>query len=341
MKKITINSKTISSNSPTYIIAEIGSNHNNDYNIALEMIDKAKSAGVDAIKFQSFKAETHYSRYTPGHSNYKKKLYDLIKDLEMNHNWMRKIKNYCDELDIDVFSSPCDYKSVDEMIELRTGALKVASFDLTDVKLIEYMAKSDLAILLSTGMATMGDIENAVNACKKSTNNFALLQCTSLYPAPPRLSNLNAIKTMQLAFDCLVGYSDHTLGDHIAISAVSMGAKIIEKHYTLDREMGGPDHSFAIEPSELKIMVQRIRDVEDSFGDGLKNGARVEETENHSLRRSLIASSDIKKGETLTENNVTIKRPGYGISPIDYDIVIGRVATTNIKEDEWITWNMI
>jgi sialic acid synthase SpsE len=305
------------------------------------MIDKAKEAGVDAVKFQSFRAKTHYSKFTPKHSSHKKSVYNLIKDLEINKDWMRKIKRYCDKIGIDVFSSPCDYKSIDEMIELKTGALKVASFDLTDIKLIEYMAKSDLAILLSTGMATMSNIESAVITCKKHTDNFALLQCTSLYPAPSNLSNLNTIKTMQLAFDCLVGYSDHTMGDHIAIAAVVMGAKIIEKHYTLDRGMKGPDHSFAIEPNELKSMVDKIRDVESSLGDGLKSGARDEEKENYSLRRSLIASNDIKKGEILSENNIIIKRPGYGIEPKNYDVVIGRVATVDIEEDEWITWDKV
>ena len=341
MKKITINNKVISSNSPTYIIAEIGSNHNNEYALAIELIDKAKEAGADAVKFQSFKVKNHYSKFTPNHSNYKKSVYNLIKDLEINKNWMGEIKKYCDKIKIDVFTSPCDYKSVDEMVRLKTGALKVASFDLTDIKLIEYMSKSDLAIILSTGMATMSDIENAVIACKKNTNNFALLQCTSIYPAPSSLSNLKTMKTMQSAFGCLVGYSDHTLGDHVAVAAVAVGAKIIEKHYTLDRSMEGPDHAFAIEPEELRFMVEKIREVENSLGDGIKDGARYEETENHSFRRSLIAGRDIKKGDILSEEDIIIKRPGYGIMPINYDIVIGRTALVDIKEDEWITWDKV
>jgi len=338
---ILINDKIINTNSQAYIIAEIGSNHNNNYETAIEMIDRAKDSGVDAVKFQSFKADKHYSKYTPRHSNYDKDIYQLIKELEINKNWMREIKKYCDTIDLDVFSSPCDYETIDEMIELETGALKVASFDLTDIELIRYMAKSDLSVLLSTGMATMSDIENAVNTCREYTNNFALLQCTSLYPAPPNLSNLSAIKTMQLAFGCLVGYSDHTLGDHVAIAAVAMGAKIIEKHYTLDRHMHGPDHAFATEPDELKSMVVRIREVENSIGDGIKNGPRDKEAENYSLRRSLIANKDINKGEILSEKNITIKRPGYGIEPKNYNIVKGRTAKVNIKEDEWITWDKI
>jgi len=306
------------------------------------MIDKAKNSGVDAVKFQSFKADKHYSKFTPSHSSYKKNIYNLIKELEINKSWMHKLKKYCNEIEIDMFSSPCDYESIDEMVKLNTGILKVASFDLTDIKLIEYMAKnSNNAILLSTGMATLGDIENAVNICRKNSNNFALLQCTSLYPAPCNLSNLNAINTMGLSFNCLTGYSDHTIGDHIAIAAVSMGAKIIEKHYTLDRTMKGPDHSFAIEPNELKLMVERIRDVEDAFGDGLKNGARYEEEENYKLRRSLIAKIDIKKGEVIGEKHIIIKRPGYGIKPKNYNLVIGRVATADIEKDEWITWEKI
>ncbi|WP_458700351.1 N-acetylneuraminate synthase family protein [Sulfurospirillum sp. 1307] len=342
MKTIKTKNREIGGNKPAYIIAEIGSNHNNDFDIALEMIDKAKEAGVDAVKFQTFKAENHYSKFTPKHSQHKKNIHELIKELEIDRNWHKKLKNYCDKIGIDFFTSPCDFESIDEMLKLEVPFLKVASFDLTDLKLIEYMAKTKIPLILSTGLATLSDIENAVNTSKKAGNdNIALLQCTSLYPAPAKLSNLNAMKTMQLAFDCVIGYSDHTIGDHIPIAAVTLGAKIIEKHYTLDRTMKGPDHSFAIEPNELKDMVKKIRDIEVSLGDGLKNGPREEEKENFSLRRSIIATRDLKKGEIITQEDLIIKRPGYGIEPKFYDIVIGREVKEDIKEDEWITWRKI
>ncbi len=228
------------------------------------------------------------------------------------------------------------------MVNLKTGLLKVASFDLTDIKLIEYMAKTGSSLLMSTGLATLSDIENAVNACRKIGNeNFALLQCTSLYPAPAHLSNLKSMATIKQAFNCVVGYSDHTMGDHIPLAAVAMGAKIIEKHYTLDRSMKGPDHSFAMQPDELKDMVLKIRDVEAAIGDGIKNGPREEERENFNLRRSLIAKKDIHKGHTITEEDIIIKRPGYGILPQFYDIVVGREAKDDIKADEWITWEKV
>lgn len=342
MNNILINNKKVGEGHPTYIIAEIGSNHNKDYSIALEMIDKAKEAGCDAVKFQTFKADEHYSKFTPKHSQHEKDVHALIKDLEIDRTWHKKLKNYCDSIGIDFCTSPCDYSSIDEMTELESALLKLASFDLTDTKLIEYMGKTNLPVILSTGLAKLSDIESAVDTLRKlERENFALLQCTSLYPAPAYLSNLNSMKMMKNAFDCVVGYSDHTLGDHIPLAAVAMGASIIEKHYTLDRSMKGPDHNFAIQPLELKEMVSKIRDIESAFGNGLKNGARDEEKESFSLRRSIHARKDIKKGQKIKTDDIIIKRPGYGISPNLYDLVVGRVAQENIVKDKWITWNEI
>jgi sialic acid synthase SpsE len=252
------------------------------------------------------------------------------------------LKEYCDKKEIDFLTSPCDYESIDEMVEIKSKLMKVASFDLTDIKLIEYMEKTKLPIVLSTGLATLSDIENAINIFRRNKNeNVALLQCTSLYPAPAYLSNLKSMKMLKEAFGCVVGYSDHTMGDHIPIAAVAMGAKIIEKHYTLDRNMEGPDHSFAMEADELKDMVNKIRDVEASFGDGMKNGPREEESENFNLRRSIIAKTDIEKGSIIKGEDIIIKRPGYGILPQFYDIVVGREAKVDIKHDEWITWDKV
>lgn len=342
MSLIDINNIKIGEGCPVYIIAEVGSNHNQDFNIAIDMIDKAKEAGCDAVKFQTFKAKEHYSKYTPVHSRYDKNIHELIKELEIDRGWHKRLKEYCDKIKIDFFTSPCDYSSIDEMVALGANLLKVASFDLTDIKLIEYMAKTNLPIILSTGLATLSDIENAVNSCRKAENeNIALLQCTSLYPAPAHLSNLKAMNTLKHAFNCVVGYSDHTTGDHISVAAVAMGAKIIEKHYTLDRNMQGPDHPFAMEPKELKEMVLKIRETEASLGDGVKNGPREEEKENFNLRRSLIAKKDIKKGKKITDGDIVIKRPGYGILPQFYDIMIGREAKADIKADEWITWKKV
>jgi len=342
MNVFEINGRKVGEGFPVYVIAEIGSNHNGEYGIALEMIDRAKEAGCDAVKFQTFRAKDHYSVYTPLHSKYDKNIHELIEELEIDRSWHAKLKKYCDGKGIDFFTSPCDRESVDEMKALGCGVLKVASFDMTDVTLVEYMAKTGLGVILSTGLAAMGDIENAVNACRRAGNgNFALLQCTSLYPAPAHLSNLRAMDTMARAFGCVTGYSDHTMGDHIPVAAVAMGAKIIEKHFTLSRVMSGPDHPFAIEPDELKAMVEKIRDVEQAFGDGMKNGARDEEKENFGLRRSIIAARDIAVGSVITADDIVIKRPGYGILPQFRDIVTGRTAKRDIKADEWITWEMV
>lgn len=221
--------------------------------------------------------------------------------------------------------------------------MKVASFDMVDDRLIHLISQTGKAVIFSTGMANMGEIQNAVNICRENDNNkIIVLQCTSIYPAPCYLSNLNAMRTLRQAFGVTVGYSDHTLGDHIPVAAVAMGAKVIEKHYTLSRNMKGPDHSFAIEPTELKEMVFKIREIEQAFGDGIKNGPRAEEKEFfENARRSIIAARDIKAGEVINNEDIIIKRPNYGIHPAMINIVIGRVAKDNIMADEPITWGLI
>jgi sialic acid synthase SpsE len=221
--------------------------------------------------------------------------------------------------------------------------MKVASFDMVDVRLIHEISKTGKGVIFSAGMATMAEIENAVNICRRNGNEqIVILQCTSIYPAPINLSNLKSMATMAMAFDVLVGYSDHTIGDHIACAAVAMGAKVIEKHYTLSRKLPGPDHPFAIEPKELKEMVTKIRDIENAMGNGIKNGPRAEEMEFYqNARRSLIAARNIKRGEVLNSQDIVVKRPGYGIHPSMIDQIVGRVARVDIEFDNPITWNVI
>ncbi len=340
--QVTIGNRHIGDKHPVYIVAEIGSNHNQRFEMAVELIEKAKEAGADAAKFQIFKAEHDYSIRTPRLSSYDSDIYELIKSLELNRDWLLPLKEHCDGIGIDFLSSPCDLEAVDQLAELETGALKVASFDLTDVVLIRYMAKTGLAVFLSTGLATMAEIETAVNICRQEKNNdIVLLQCTSVYPAPPRLSNLRAMQTMKMAFNCVVGYSDHTFGDHVALSAIAMGAKVIEKHFTLDRTLDGPDHGFAIEPHELEEMVRKIRDIENAFGDGMKNGPRYEEKENFQLRRSIILKRSLKKGHVLNREDLIVKRPGFGIKPEFINLVVGRILKRDAEYDEWLTWDMI
>jgi sialic acid synthase SpsE len=343
MKKIETRYAVIGDDSPCYIIAEIGSNHNGNFDLACELMEKAAAAGVNAVKFQTFKAANHYSKNTKKISLYKENIFELIEKLEIDRTWHTKLAAFCEKLNIDFLDSPCDFEAIDLALQVNMPLMKVASFDMVDTRLIKRIAETGKGIVFSAGMATMGEIENAVNTARKAGNEtIAVLQCTSLYPAPVGITNLNAMQTIKRAFNVIVGYSDHTLGDHIACAAVAKGARIIEKHYTLDRGMEGPDHKFAIQPEELAQMVIKIRDIENAFGDGIKNGPRQEEMEfyNHA-RRSLMASRPIKRGTVITDDDVIIKRPNYGIHPSNLELVVGRTAQTDIEEDEPITWDKI
>jgi sialic acid synthase SpsE len=329
---------------PCFVIAEIGSNHNHDFDLAIRMIDAAADAGVDAVKFQTFRADRHYSRHAPGFSYLNNcSTFDLIKSLEIDRAWHAPLKRHAESRDLVFFSSPCDVEAIDELDALGTSAFKVAAFDLPDLSLIRHMARTGRLIILSTGMANQMDIQRAIAACRSEGNDkVILLQGTALYPAPAHLANLRAIPAMRAAFGVLTGYSDHTIGDQICLAAVALGACVIEKHFTLDRTMTGPDHSFAIEPGELKQMVARVRAIETAMGDGAKTGPRPEEQEMFEKgRRSLHATRAIAQGEVITPDMLTSKRPGLGIAPHLTDQVVGRVARADIAADHWITWEMI
>lgn len=343
MKEIKTRFSTIGDGEPCYIIAEIGSNHNGNYDLACELIEKAADSGVNAVKFQTFKASSHYSKSTNKISLYKEDIYSLIEKLEIDRSWHPKLAKFCFDKNIDFLDSPCDFNAVELALSVNMPLMKVASFDMVDSRLIAKIAQTGKGVVFSAGMATMAEIESAVNIARNNGNEqIAILQCTSLYPAPVNITNLNAMATIKQAFNVIVGYSDHTLGDHIACAAVAKGAKIIEKHYTLKRDMEGPDHIFAIEPHELKAMVSKIRDIEEALGDGMKNGPREEEMEFFTnARRSLIAGKTIKKGSIITDDDVVIKRPNYGIHPSQLNFVVGRIAQQDIQVDEPLTWDKI
>ena len=329
---------------PCFIIAEVGSNHDNDLDQAKRLIDAAAEAGVDAVKFQTFRAAEHYSRYTPGFEYLNSQdTFGLIQSLEMDRSWHAVLKEHAEAQAIAFFSSPCDPDAVEELAALETVAYKVASFDLPDIDLIGQMARTGKPVILSTGMANKDDIIRGVSACRSSGNEqIVLLQCTSLYPAPTHLSNLRAMATMSNDFECLVGYSDHTEGDSVAVASVAMGACMLEKHFTLDSSLPGPDHSFAIEPNALAALVSKVREVESALGDGYKDGPREEEREMFEKgRRSLHTKVDIAAGQIIETSMLTVKRPGLGISPAQQSEVIGRVAKMDIAADHWITWDMI
>jgi sialic acid synthase SpsE len=329
---------------PCFVIAEIGSNHNQDFSLAQRLIDAAAEAGADAVKFQTFRAADHYSRKAPGFSYLKGvDTFELIRSLELDRSWQARLKQHAEGLGMEFFSSPCDLDAIAELAALDVPAYKVASFDLTDDFLISKMAEVGRPLILSTGMAAWSDIQVAVDAARTAGNDqIILMQCTSLYPAPAHLSNLRAMASMRTAFGTLVGYSDHTLGDHIPLAAAALGACAIEKHFTLDRSSAGPDHPFAMEPQELAEMVHKLRDIEAGMGDGMKSGPRSEEREMAEKgRRSLHARVAIAAGEVITAEKLVAKRPGLGIPPKMRDQVIGRRARHDIEQDQWITWEMI
>jgi sialic acid synthase SpsE len=333
---------------PTYVIAEAGANHNRDVAIARELIDVAAAAGADAVKFQTYSGDRIYSRKTPKFEYLApitdKPPHELLEDISLPREWQEPLAEYARSRGIDFFSTPFDHEAVAELAAIGVPVLKIASFELVDLPLIEAAAATGIPLILSTGMARLGEIEEALAAAAKGgAESVALLQCTSLYPAPAELANLRAMQTMREAFGVPVGLSDHTTGIAVPIAAATLGAAIIEKHFTLDRSMEGPDHPFAIEPPELQALVDGVREAQAALGSGHKAGpSEAERQEMYTLaRRSLIVTRDLPKGTRLERDMLTVKRPGFGIAPKFLDIVIGRELKADVEEDDILTWEMI
>jgi sialic acid synthase SpsE len=347
LKIITIGKRKIGEGFPTFIIAEAGSNHNRDLNQAKKLIEVAAEAEVNAIKFQTYSAETLYSKKTPtpdyldGKIN-QKSIWQMIKDIELPREWQGELADYTRSHGIIFLSTPFDEKAIIELEELNILAYKIASFEIVDLPFIKKIAETKKSIILSTGMASLGDIEDAIQAIREvGDNDIALLHCAINYPPLFEDLNLNAIKTLKLAFQVPVGYSDHTMSINIPSVCVALGASIIEKHFTLNRSLRGPDHKFALEPSELKQMVKNIRETEISLGTPIKFMPKSEKNLFKLARKSIIARKDIPKGKVIEKSDLMIKRPGYGIAPKFLDIIIGRAAKENIYEDDIITWDLI
>lgn len=350
IKKVRIKDRLIGDGERCFIIAEAGSNHDRKFEQALKLIDIAVEAKADTVKFQTYSAEKIYSKKTPKMSYLKKNeltkegesIYDLIKRIEIPREWHKELYNYCEDKGIIFLSTPFDLKAVDELEDVGVKAYKIASFEITHIPLLEYVAKTGKPIILSTGMADLSDIETALEVIYKNNNKkVILLHCAINYPPKYEDINLRAMDTMRQAFQLPVGFSDHTLGITSDIAAVARGACVIEKHYTIDRTLPGPDHPFALEPDELKSMVQAIRDTEDALGSPIKKHTEAEEEMYKLARRSIVASCNIPKGTMITREMIDVKRPGYGIHPKMMDVVIGRPAKVNIEEDDIITWEMI
>lgn len=328
-----------------FIIAEIGVNHNGNIEIAKQMIDEAVKAGVDAVKFQSFKSEKLVTKDAPK-ANYQMKntgggsQFDMLKKLELTLENHIELKKYCDQKNILFMSTPFDFESVDLLEKIGVDVYKVSSGELTNIPLLKYIAKLGKKMIVSTGMANLEEVEAAINAIKSCGNDdIILLQCTSNYPTNYEDVNLNSMITMKELFDLPVGYSDHTIGIEVSIAAVSMGAKVIEKHFTLDKNMDGPDHIASLDTSELKLLVKCIRNVEKSLGSKIKKCNASEENTKLVVRKSIVAKENIKKGEEIGYSNIDFKRPGNGISPADIEMVLGKKAIFNIEKDKIITFN--
>ena len=332
----------------TFIIAELSANHNQNFDIALKTIKSAKEAGADAVKIQTYTADTitldsdkEYFKIKGDNLWKGKTLHELYQEAFTPWDWQPKLKKMADDLGIILFSSPFDFTAVDFLEKMDVPAYKIASFEITDIPLIKYIALKKKPIIISTGIAELQDIELAVQTCKAEGNNqIALLKCTSSYPAPFEDINLLTIPDMQKRFNTVVGLSDHTLGISVPIAAVSLGARIIEKHFILDKSIGGPDAAFSIEPNEFKQMINSIREVEKSLG-------RVTYEINEKVKssrvfaRSLFVVKNIKKGEAFTTTNIKSIRPSNGMHPKHYEEILSKKAKANIEKGTPLNWDLV
>lgn len=326
-----------------YIIAEAGVNHNGRIELAKKMVDEAKEAGADCIKFQTFVAKNIVSKnavkadYQKQQTDANESQLDMLKKLELSFDEFVELNRYCREKDIEFLSTGFDFDSIDFLNSLNMKRWKIPSGDITNLPYLIKIARLGKPIILSTGMSTIEDIRVAISVLKENgSGEITVLHCTTEYPTPFGDVNLKAMHTIQNEFGVPVGYSDHTKGIEIAIAAVAMGATVIEKHFTLDRNMEGPDHKASLEPDEFKAMVSAIRNVEVAIGTGEKKPAESEKKNMSIARKSIIAKRNIFKGELFTEENLTVKRPGNGISPMKWFEVIGQEASRNFEEDELI-----
>lgn len=342
-KNLKIENKEISQNSSTFVIAEAGVNHGGDMSVAKRLIDLASDAKADAVKFQTFRAE-HLILDSVKKAPYQQKTteatesqMDMLKKLEVTREQNLELKKYCEEKNIIFLTTPFDENSLDEIDELDLPAYKIASTDTTNLPFLKKVAQKGKPMFLSTGMTYLSEVQMALETIYEHNKDVVLLQCTANYPIRDDEANLAVIDTFKKHFDVLVGYSDHTVGVGAAAFAIPMGAKVVEKHFTLDKSLEGPDHKASLSPEELKEFVQLVRKVDDFMGSNIKKPNLSETKTRASLQKCLVANCDIKKGETITEDNIIGKRTGgEGISPIYYKDLVGTSATKNYKKDEII-----
>lgn len=362
MTKIKIENKLIGKGSSCFIIAEAGVNHNGNVNLAKKLIDKAKEAGADAVKFQTFKTEkivtkdARQARYQAKNIGKKESQYEILRKLELSYSDFTDLKKYCDKKKIIFLSTAHSCKEDVDLVAKLCPAIKIASGDLINLPFLKYAAKKNLPIILSTGMATLKEVKEAVKTVLPFNKKLILLHCTTNYPTPLNDVNLRAMIAMKKAFNLPIGYSDHTKGIKVALAAVAFGAKVIEKHFTLDKKMLGPDHKASIEPKELKEMVLGIRkienklkhkikkdillkelDINEILGDGIKKPTLSEIEIAKIVRKSIVAAKNIRKGVEIKEDMLVIKRPGIGILPKHFNWIIGKKVKEKIEKDELIS----
>lgn len=327
----------------TYIIAEAGVNHNGQLDLALKLCDAAKKAGVDCVKFQTWQTEKIVTRkaekatyQSENTHDAEESQFDMLKKLELSYDNFRLVQEHCHKIGIDFLSTPDEeYSLAFLMNELNLPLIKIGSGEVTNIPYLRQMASYHKPIILSTGMATLAQVATAYDTLLAAgAQSVSLLHCTTNYPCPKNEVNLRAMQTMKEAFKCQVGYSDHTMGTEIPIAAVAMGAEIIEKHFTLDRNMEGPDHKASLEPNELKYMVNCIRNIEVALGDGIKRPNKSEIEISKVVLKSIVAKVPVHKGEVLTDSNITIKRAGCGVPAAHWDMIIGTKALHDFEIDE-------
>ena len=331
---------------PTLVIAEAGVNHSGSLELAFELIDAASEAGADVVKFQTFKAENLVTQsaakadYQLGTTDVQETQFEMIKKLELSYEMHLKLISRCNEKGIGFSSTGFDSSSVDLLIELGVDFLKVPSGEITNLPYLRHLGSRGLPIILSTGMCNMQEVKDAVRILEQAgskKSDITVLHCNTEYPTPMEDVNLRAMLSMENELGVKVGYSDHTLGIEVPIAAVVLGATVIEKHFTLDRTMEGPDHAASLEPDELKQMVASIRNIEEAMGDGLKMPSKSERDNIRVVRKSIVASRNILAGEKFTEENIAVKRPGTGISPFRWDELLGLEANKDFQADELIS----
>lgn len=348
-QRIKIGQKEIAIDQPTYIIAEIGANFDGSIETAKKLVDVAKECGADCAKFQTFTAEKivsdeAFKKMTLHgvHGSWGRSVYDVFKDVEFPHEWHREIADYCKKVGIDFSTSPYDKEAVDLCCELDVPFIKIGSGDITWLSMLKYIAEKGKPMMLATGDATIAEIDEAVRTILETGNNqLVLMQCVTNYPSKLESANVRVIESYQKMYNILTGYSDHSPGSVVALGAVTLGARVIEKHFTLDKTLPGPDHPHSMNPEEFKFMVKSIRELEKSLGTSYKQVVEEESETVYVQRRGLCAKNEIKEGTVILPSDIDVLRPALGIAPKYEEIISGKIANKTIHKGEPIYWEDI